>query len=383
VGGTPGSPIVTDQYIIQLRDGVQDVPGLARQLAAQSGGQLGFTYTAVLKGFSARMSAQAAAALQQNPNVLLVEPDVVVTADTTMQSGATWGLDRIDQRPLPLNSSYKYQETGAGVTVYIIDTGIRYTHTEFGGRASFGFDAFGGTGADCHGHGTHVAGTVGGAKYGVAKGVKLVAVRVLDCNGSGSGSGVIAGMDWVAKNGPRPGVVNMSLGGGASQSLDDAVKRLHQAGIGSAVAAGNSNLDACTASPARAPEAMTVGASDNKDARASFSNYGSCVDWFAPGVGIASAMSSSDVATASMSGTSMAAPHVAGAAALFLERNPGATPQQVRDGLFAQTTKGKVTSAASANNHLLYTFGDADGSWTPPPPGPPVPSFSQLCIDLT
>jgi len=385
---SPGnSKRIPGQYIVVFADSVDDVPGLAKQLAAQSKGELRHTYTAVLKGFAANLPDEALAGLEHNPRVSYVESNAVVTTDGTMEplaeANATWGLDRIDQRPLPLNTSYTYDATGNGVTAYIVDTGIRYTHSEFGGRASFGYDVFYGDGSDCNGHGTHVAGTVGGAQYGVAKGVKLVSVRVLDCNASGAVSGVVAGLDWIAKNRVRPGVANMSIGGGVSSTLDNAVENLFRAGIVTAVAAGNASADACTSSPARAPNAMTVGATDAADGRAGFSNYGSCVDWFAPGVSITSSYSYDDDAIATLSGTSMASPHTAGAAALYLERNPGATPQQVRDGLFNQTTKGVVISAASTNNHLLYTFGDNSTSTPTTPSTPPVANFSVVCNEYT
>jgi subtilisin family serine protease len=278
------------------------------------------------------------------------------------QSSPTWGLDRIDQRNLPLDASYSFSSIGNGVTAYIIDTGIRTAHTEFGGRAFVGFDAFGGNGQDCNGHGTHVAGTVGGTNYGVAKNTRLIAIRVLDCNGSGTTSGVIAGIDWVTKNRILPAVANLSLGGGTSTALDTALQNMIFSGVATAVAAGNSGADACKYSPARVPAAMTIGASNSSDAKASWSNYGKCVDWFAPGVSITSAWYSSNSATNTISGTSMATPHVAGAAALYLETHPTDTPAQVRDALLSFTTKSKITSALSTNNHLLHIIEQTNGT---------------------
>jgi len=281
-----------------------------------------------------------------------------VRLDTT-QSNATWGLDRLDQRDLPLNATYSYDKTGSGVTAYIIDTGIRLSHNDFGGRATSGYDAIdGGSADDCNGHGTHVSGTVGGTTYGVAKGVRLVAVRVLDCGGSGSNSGVIAGVNWVTSNhaAGQPAVANMSLGGGVSTALDQAVSNSIADGVTYALAAGNSNANACNSSPARTPNAITVGATTSSDARASYSNYGTCLDVFAPGSNITSAWSTSNTATNTISGTSMASPHVAGAAAVYLEGNPGATPAQVASALSGAATTGKVTSPGSGSpNRLLYS----------------------------
>jgi subtilisin family serine protease len=299
-------------------------------------------------------------AIAADSRVAYVERDGLVEASTT-QSGATWGLDRIDQRNLPLSDTYTSTNDGAPVTAYIIDTGIRFSHAEFGGRAVSGYDAVdGGSADDCNGHGTHVAGTVGGTTYGVAKGVRLVAVRVLNCAGSGTTSGVIKGVDWVTANHVTSAVANMSLGGGASTALDTAVKNSIAAGVSYAIAAGNGNKggvaqDACKYSPARVAEAMTIGATDKTDGKTSWSNYGNCVDWFAPGSGITSAWYTSNTATDTISGTSMATPHTAGAAALYLQSNPGASPQQVRDALFANATKGIVTSSKTATNHLLFT----------------------------
>ena len=382
-----GGDAIPDQYIVMFRSGVADAPGLARIMVAAQGGQLGFTYQHAIQGFSARLNPTAAAAIARNPNVLLVEADQIVTASAT-QSNATWGLDRIDQRGLPLSTTYTYANTGSGVRAYIIDTGILLSHDDFGGRAVKGFDAVtaGGSASDCNGHGTHVAGTVGGSTWGVAKGVTLVAVRVLDCQGSGATSGVIAGVDWVTANRVAPAVANMSLGGGASSTLDAAVKNSIAAGVSYAVAAGNGDFlgrqaNACNYSPARVPEAITIGATDKTDKKASFSNYGDCVDFFAPGVGITSAWYTSNTATNTISGTSMAAPHVAGAAALFLQSNTGATAQQVRDALYNMTTKGIVTTSSTANNHLLYTA-DIGGGGTPTN-NPPVASFSHTCSGLT
>jgi len=353
----------SESVIVVFRAGVANPVALAQQLSRQHGFAPRVVYQHALKGFAASLSARAVDALSRNPNVAWVEADgpVWLVAD---QAGATWGLDRIDEKFRPLDGNYTSNYTGAGVTAYIIDTGIRFSHSEFGGRAISGFDSVdGGSAEDCHGHGTHVAGTTGGATYGVAKAVSLVAVRVLDCNGSGSWSGVIAGIDWVTGD-HSPGeaaVANMSLGGGANSSVDTAVRNSIADGVSYAIAAGNGNFigraqDACRYSPARVSEAMTIGATDSTDKKASWSNYGNCVDWFAPGVSITSAWKDSDSATKTISGTSMATPHTAGAAALYLEENPGATPQQVRDGLYARTTKAIVTSSKTANNHLLCSL---------------------------
>lgn len=378
-GVSSAGQTIPDQYIVVFNDGVADAPGLARRLNQSQGGQLLHTYEHAIKGFAFRGSAQAAAAFERNPNVRYVEQDQMAYAVAT-QSNPTWGLDRIDQRPNTLDNSYTYNVDGSGVTAYIIDTGIRKSHSDFLGRVSSSyFDAFtdGQNGNDCNGHGTHVAGTVGGTTYGVAKGVSLVAVRVLDCGGSGSWSGVVAGMDWATghHNGPAdggtatPAVANMSLGGGASQAVDDAVQRMINDGISTSVAAGNGNMggkeqDACGYSPARVPDAITIGATSQSDSKTSWSNYGSCVDWFAPGYQITSAWYTGDTATNTISGTSMAAPHVAGAAALYLQNHPGASALAVRDALYSFTTKGVVTNSKTANNHLLYSFETVDSGST-------------------
>src|SRR4029434_8781353 len=250
-------------------------------------GKLKHVYQNALNGFAAEMSEEDAEKLSEDFRVEFVEEDAVITADVT-QNNPPWGLDRIDQRNRPLNAIYTFNWTGAGVRAYVIDTGIRTSHTQFGGRASNVFDAFGGSGADCNGHGTHVSGTVGGSTYGVAKSALLRGVRVLNCSGSGATSGVIAGVDWVRNNRINPAVANMSLGGGASSALDTAVNNLSNSGVAIAVAAGNSNANACNSSPARAANAITVGSTTTTDARSSFSNFGTCLDLFAPGSGILS-----------------------------------------------------------------------------------------------
>lgn len=355
--GTEAQNVLAGRYIVVLKDTVSErqADGVV-QIARSSGGQVGFRYSAALKGFAASLPAAALEGLRRNPNVAYIEADQVITIDAT-QSNPTWGLDRIDQRALPLSKSYTYNFTGAGVTAYIVDTGINYAHSEFGGRASFGYDAFGGSGADCNGHGTHVAGTVGGSVYGVAKGVSLVAVRVLDCSGSGSTSGVIAGVDWVKAHAVKPAVANMSLGGSKSTTLNNAVSSAIASGVTFAVAAGNSNRNACNYSPASVSTAITVGATTSSDARASYSNYGSCLDLFAPGSSITSAWYTSNTATSTISGTSMASPHVAGVAALYLQGHTSATPQAVRDAIVNNATSGKVSNAGSKSpNLLLYSL---------------------------
>ncbi|HEX8780069.1 MAG TPA: S8 family peptidase, partial [Nocardioides sp.] len=304
----------------------------AKAEARDRGARIGHTYSHALDGFSATLPAAALRHLRDNPRVAFIEADRQVTAGD-VQSPATWGIDRVDQRALPLDNSFTYTDSGAGVTAYIVDTGIRRTHTEFSGRAVSGYTAINdGRGTDdCNGHGTHVAGTVGGETYGVAQDVRLVAVRVLDCQGSGSNSGVIAGVDWVTSNhtAGSPAVANMSLGGGASSALDTAVNNSISDGVTYAVAAGNENADACGGSPSRVASALTIGSTTSSDARSSFSNWGSCLDLFAPGSSITSAWKDTDTDTNTISGTSMASPHVAGAAAAYLESTPSATPAQV------------------------------------------------------
>jgi subtilisin family serine protease len=358
--------IIPDRYIVVFADGADaltvDAAIVEAQMAAAATEGSGavdvhYRYESALVGFAATMPASALEALKKNPSVAIIEPDQVITLSAT-QSPVTWGLDRIDQRNLPLSNSYTYNNTGAGVTAYIVDTGILYGHNEFGGRASFGYDAFGGNGSDCNGHGTHVAGTVGGSVYGVAKSVTLKAVRVLNCSGSGTNSGVIAGVNWVASHhaAGAPAVANMSLGGSISSALDTAVNNAINDGVTFAIAAGNSNRNACNYSPARVAAAITVGATTSTDARASYSNYGSCLDLFAPGSSITSAWYTSNTATNTISGTSMATPHVAGVAALYLQGNPGASPASVRDAIVNNATSGKVTKpGTSSPNRLLFT----------------------------
>jgi subtilisin family serine protease len=356
-GGDAGQPIA-DEYIVVFRDDVADpeVKAKDKERKLKSGKSLKHVYKAALKGFAAELTPEDVAALRADPDVAYVEQDQEVFASTT-QSGATWGLDRIDARA-GLSGTFSYTSTGANVNAYIIDTGIRGTHTEFTGRVRAGFTAINdrnGT-TDCNGHGTHVAGTVGGTTYGVAKRVTLYPVRVLNCRGSGTNSGVIAGIDWVADRHVKPAVANMSLGGGASQAINDAVQRAVTKGITMVVAAGNDGANACSYSPASAPNAITVGATTSTDARSSYSNFGSCVDVFAPGSSITSAWYRSDTQTNTISGTSMASPHVAGVAALYLQGSPGATPSAVAAAIKGGATTGAVTSAGSGSpNLLLYT----------------------------
>jgi aqualysin 1 len=346
------------RYIVVLKDSVLQPSAVSAAHARTFGVDVAFVYRHALKGYSATIPSAAVGALAADPRVAYVEPDRTMRA-VASQSPATWGLDRIDQANLPLNNTYTYTNTGAGVKAYVIDTGIRLTHADFGGRAITGFDAIlpGGSASDCNGHGTHVSGTIGGATYGVAKSVTLVAVRVLSCAGVGLTSWVIAGVDWVTGNhlAGQPAVANMSLGGGVSAALDTAVRNSIADGVSYAAAAGNDNLDACGSSPGRVAEAMTIGATTATDARASFSNFGPCVDWFAPGVNITSDWWLTDTSTNTISGTSMATPHTAGVAAQYLQGNPAASPSAVRTALFNLTTKGIVTGSNSSNNHLLFT----------------------------
>ncbi|GAB7047325.1 S8 family peptidase [Catenuloplanes indicus] len=332
------------------------VPGTAKSLAAAYGADVRQTWSGAVSGFHAGMSAVEAQRLAANPAVAYVEQDQRLSIDAT-QTNATWGIDRIDQRARPLSTTYTYPNTAGNVRAYVLDTGILTTHSQFGGRAVSGYDFVSNdsNATDCNGHGTHVAGTIGGSTYGVAKGVQLVAVRVLDCAGSGSTTGVVNGINWVRTNAVKPAVANMSLGGGASTTLDNAVNSAISAGITFSLAAGNSNANACNSSPARVAAAITVGATTSTDARASYSNYGTCLDIFAPGSSITSAWYTSTSATNTISGTSMAAPHVAGAAALVLSANTSYTPAQVRDYLVNNATPNVVTSPGTGSpNRLLY-----------------------------
>jgi aqualysin 1 len=370
---------IPNQYIVVLKDSVGDVDAEAIRLARDFSGDRegGQTYRYAIKGFSVRMPEEQAARLANDPRVAFVEEDGVVSLVTT-QTNATWGLDRIDQRDLPLNATYNYNATGSGVKAYIIDTGIRATHTQIAGRVISGFTAINdGLGTnDGNGHGTHVSGTVGGTTYGVAKNVTLVAVRVLDSSGSGTNSGVISGVDFVTSDhqAGQPAVANMSLGGGISSALDTAVSNSIADGVSYAIAAGNSNVDACTTSPARVASAITVGATTINDARASFSNFGTCLDIFAPGSNITSSWNTSDTATNTISGTSMATPHVAGVAALFLETNPTASPSTVTAALVNSSTPNKVTSAGTGSpNRLLYSLLTSAPPPTPTPTPTPTP----------
>lgn len=370
---TQAATDLADRYIVVFRPGTANTDRLTTDLAR--GGTVHFRYRTALQGFAATLPGAALEGIRRNPNIAFVEADAIMAISTTTQSPATWGLDRIDQRALPLSNSYSYDASGAGVHAYIIDTGILSTHVEFGGRVGNGFTAVNGkpTTEDCNGHGTHVSGTVGGTTWGVAKQVTLIPVRVLGCSGSGTTSGVIAGIDWVAANALLPAVANMSLGGGASTALDNALAGAVNAGITFVVAAGNENTDACTSSPAREPSAITVGSTTSSDARSSFSNFGTCLDLFAPGSGITSAWSTSNTATNTISGTSMASPHVAGAAAVFLATNTSATPAQVTTALVTAATADVVSAAGSGSPNLLVFTGAAGGGGgeTPPPPPPP------------
>ena len=366
---------IKGQYIVVLKDDAASlanersrlarVSTVARNLATQHRAKLVRSYENVLRGFVVRADDKALARLLADPRVAYVEEDGVMSISAT-QTSATWGIDRIDQRDLPLNQTYTYDTTASGVHAYVLDTGLLGTHSQFTNRVGNGWSAISdGRGTtDCNGHGTHVAGTLGGSTYGVAKGVTLHPVRVLGCDGTGSFSGIIDGMDWVASNHTKPAVANMSIGGGATQSVDDAVTRLHNAGVTVVVAAGNNSASACNYSPARAAAAITVGSTTNTDARSSFSNYGSCLDIYGPGSNILSSWYTSTTATNTISGTSMASPHVAGVAALYLANNPNATPTQVRNAIVDNATSGKVTDAGSGSpNKLLYSlFGS-----TPPP----------------
>jgi serine protease len=379
---------IKDAYIVVFNTpsiiNLQDAAAIA-EFSTQQANILANDYNvSVVKNFGSALngvlinaSAKQITELQNDPKIKYIEQDQIMSITPQVsiagdQASPTWGLDRIDQRDLPLDNNYHYDYDGTGVTAYVVDTGVLNSHNEFGGRASSGYDFIDNDSdaTDCNGHGTHVAGTIGGSTYGVAKNVNIVGVRVLNCSGSGSNSGVISGINWVKNNASGPSVANMSLGGGASQATDDAVNAAVAAGISFVVAAGNDNSNACNYSPARAADAITVGSTTSSDARSSFSNYGTCLDIYAPGSSITSAWYTSNSATNTISGTSMAAPHVAGVAAVYLNETPNMTPTQVTGMLSSRASNGKVSDAKTGSpNALLYSLAGSCEPDCPPSPG--------------
>ncbi|SFS36464.1 Peptidase inhibitor I9 [Streptomyces harbinensis] len=349
----PGT--IDDSYIVILEDSTFSAASAAAEnLADKYDAEIVTTYEHALNGYEIAATEAEALALAADPAVKEVVQNQVFTIDATQTNPPSWGLDRIDQPALPLDQSYTYPDSaGAGTTVYVIDTGIRTTHQDFGGRASFGYDYWGGTANDGNGHGTHVASTAAGTAYGVAKNADIVAVKVLNDAGSGTTASVVGGIDWVTGNASGPSVANVSLGGGADTTLDQAVRNSIAAGVTYAIAAGNSNANAANYSPARVSEAITVGATQSNDSRASYSNWGATVDIFAPGTSITAAWHTSDTATNTISGTSMATPHVAGVAALYLADNPGATPAQTWSALDSAAATGQVTNPGSGSPDKL------------------------------
>ncbi|MER6525011.1 S8 family serine peptidase [Streptomyces sp. NPDC001508] len=354
-----GSPTaVKGSYLVTLKNsaGFKASSSTGKGLIKEYGGTVKKTFGAALNGYTANLSAAEAARLAADPAVASVEQNQTVRLTDTTQSDAPWGLDRVDQTSLPLSGTYTYPDSaGSGVTAYVIDTGVRITHSEISDRASYGYDAVDGdnTAEDGNGHGTHVATTIAGSTYGVAKKAKIVAVRVLDNSGSGTTAGVIAGIDWVTANHSGPSVANLSLGGGASSTLDTAVRNSISSGVTYAVAAGNNGLNASSYSPARVSEAITVGATTSSDAKAGYSNYGSILDLFAPGSAITAGWNTSDTATNTISGTSMATPHVAGAAAVYLAGHTSATPAQVATALVNGATSGTLSSVGTGSPNKL------------------------------
>ncbi|THV21700.1 S8 family peptidase [Glycomyces paridis] len=353
--GADSPNAIDGSYIVVLED---RAPGLSA-LAEDLGVDVDIEDTLdLLDGYVAEMTEAEALELAADDSVAYVEQDRTAHVNQVQTDPPSWGLDRVDQDALPLDASYEYEWTGAGVDAFILDTGLNTEHQEFTGRIGEGYDFIDDDAdpADCHGHGTHVAGTVGGTTYGLAKDVTIRAVRVLDCGGSGSYSAIIGGIDWVAANADGPAVANMSLGGTFSQALNDAIAAAVESGVTFAIAAGNEGQDACNVSPGSEPSAITVGATDQTDTQTSWSNYGECVDILAPGAAITSAWIDAVDAENTISGTSMATPHVAGVAALYLESNPEATPEEVA----AALTEGAVADAVSGTNgspNLLLNTG--------------------------
>lgn len=349
-------------YLIKFNTPVTDRLLNSINFNQQFQGKIKFIYQHAFQGVAVQIpqnvEQEFVRILKLNPTVSLIEKDQVFKSNATTQTNATWGLDRSDQRNLPLNSTYNADGNAQGVPVYVVDTGVLASHQDFAGRVKAGYTAVsdGNGTTDCNGHGTHVAGTIAGTKYGIAKSASIIPVRVLDCNGSGTTSTVIAGLDWVASQNPRNAVVNLSLGGGTSTALDDAINRVVNKDIVVVVAAGNNNADACNYSPSRVPAAITVGATTNQDQRANYSNYGKCLDVFAPGSNITSDWYSSNTATATASGTSMASPHVAGLAAILRAIYTGENVSQITNRILNKATTNKVTDSQTGSpNRLLYT----------------------------
>ncbi|MET7641067.1 S8 family peptidase [Streptomyces sp. NPDC005438] len=364
VYGTNAKTAIDGSYIVLLKDakGIK-ASAESKDLAKEFGGKVTSTYKSAVNGFAVKgLSETEAKQLAADSKVEKVVQNKTVKISETQDSPPSWGLDRIDQAETEGDDAYNYPDTaGEGVNAYVIDTGVRISHSDFEDRATYGYDAVDDDDEadDGQGHGTHVAGTIAGAEHGVAKKANIVAVRVLDDNGSGTTEGVVKGIDWVTENHEGPSVANMSLGGPQDEALDAAVQKSIEAGVTYAVAAGNESSDASTTSPARVPEALTVAASDDQDAQADFSNFGEGVDIYAPGVDIVSATNTGDDATATLSGTSMASPHVAGGAALYLGDNPDATPDDVAKGLVDNATPDAITNPSEGTpNKLLNVAGE-------------------------